>query len=112
MKGEKHLLILENAEHEMASGIRVLLSTMGTFLRSLAVGNSDFKRPKFEQHFDNATGKITVTIPKQSAKLKSVRLAHGETFSDKMRDFRWLTIEPEGGCHWPLIPIPQPHHDN
>ena len=36
-----------------------------------------------------------------------MRLAHAETFSDKLRDFRWLIEAPEGGCSWPWIPIPQ-----
>jgi PhoPQ-activated pathogenicity-related protein len=52
LKGEKHLLILENAEHEMVSGIRVLLSTWGTWLRSVAAGKSAESRPSFEQSFD------------------------------------------------------------
>ena len=36
LKGEKHLLIIPNAEHSMASGIYTLLSTIGTFFRSIA----------------------------------------------------------------------------
>jgi len=65
MKGEKHLLIVPNAEHSLATGLYTLCSTMGTYLRSVAAGHSSDQRPTFEQSYDNETGAITVTIPKQ-----------------------------------------------
>ena len=68
LQGEKHLLIIPNAEHSMATGLYTLLSSIGTFLRSIAHGHTAEQRPTFDQHFDNVTGEITVTIPKEHIK--------------------------------------------
>ena len=40
LKGEKHLVILPNAEHSLATGLFTLLSSMGTFMRSIASGHT------------------------------------------------------------------------
>ena len=36
LKGEKHLLIVQNSEHSMITGLYTVLSSMGTFVRSIA----------------------------------------------------------------------------
>jgi PhoPQ-activated pathogenicity-related protein len=46
LKGEKHLIIVPNSEHSMATGIYQSLSAMGTFVRSLAAGKTS--RPTFD----------------------------------------------------------------
>jgi len=37
--GEKNLLITPNAEHSLASGIWLVISSLGTFVRSIASGH-------------------------------------------------------------------------
>lgn len=73
------MLIIPNAEHSMASGLYTLLSSMGAYLRSIAAGHTAEQRPNFTQHFDNATGQITVTVPKGAPKVKKVKISYGET---------------------------------
>jgi hypothetical protein len=48
----------------MATGLYTLLSSLGTFMRSIASGHPAELRPTYEQSFNNVTGEITVTIPK------------------------------------------------
>jgi len=59
--GEKHLLIVPNSEHTMATGIYQTLAAVGTFVRSIATGK-DF-RPNFEYKFSSGDGSLTVKIP-------------------------------------------------
>lgn len=62
LKGEKHLLIKPNSEHSLATAIYQVLSSMGTFVRSISSGKT--LRPSFEHEFDPETGKISVIIPR------------------------------------------------
>jgi PhoPQ-activated pathogenicity-related protein len=40
MPGEKHLLISPNTEHVCITGLPTILSTLGTFMRSVGAGHS------------------------------------------------------------------------
>ena len=62
LKGEKNLLIAQNCEHSMATGVYALVNDASSFVRSVASGHT--VRPKFSHVYDNHTGEITVTIPK------------------------------------------------
>jgi PhoPQ-activated pathogenicity-related protein len=90
-KGEKHLMIANNAEHSMATGIVELLQSLGCFAKSLFLNGT---RPSFDWDLDLAKGAITVRIPKTTAHSKVV-LRHAHTTSLKRRDFRWVAL-PDG----------------
>jgi PhoPQ-activated pathogenicity-related protein len=62
MKGEKHLLIKPNSEHSLATAIYQVLSSMGTFVRSIAAGKTE--RPTFTHQYNPETGELSVTIPR------------------------------------------------
>jgi PhoPQ-activated pathogenicity-related protein len=63
LKGEKHLLIVQNSEHSLSTAIPELLPALGTVIRSIAQGNDEASRPSFDYTYNNKTGAISVTIP-------------------------------------------------
>jgi len=93
-----------NAEHSMITGIPDVLTAASTFARSIAAGKSE--RPSFD--YSHSNGQITVTIPEDGPKPKSVVLRHAETFSSLRRDFRWavLASDDNKNCSLPWLPIP------
>jgi len=86
--GEKHLMIANNAEHSMATGIVELLQTLGCYAKSLFLNGT---RPTFDWSLDLSKGAITVRIPPGTAHGKVV-LRHGHTMTTKRRDFRWVAL--------------------
>lgn len=107
--GEKHLLIAPNAEHSLATGLKTVLQTMGSFIRSLSMNHTIDQRPVFEHQFVQETGEIVVKVPPQSARLKRVSLSYAETLQSVRRDFRWIvqgSTDSPKPCQWPLIPVP------
>ena len=74
LEGEKHLIIVPNSEHSMATGIYQSLSSMGTFVRSLAAGKTS--RPTFDYEYNSDTGELSVVIPKDQVKPVKVILKH------------------------------------
>ena len=62
LQGEKHLIIMPNSEHSLATGIYGALSAMGTFIRSLASGITE--RPNFDYQYSPDSGELSVSIPK------------------------------------------------
>lgn len=64
LKGEKHLLIMPNSEHSLATGIYGVLESIGTFVRSVAGGKTEAQRPTFSYQYDAETGQLSVTVPK------------------------------------------------
>ena len=60
--GEKHLSIIPNSEHSMTTGLYEAVSLLSTWTRSFAAGKTD--RPTFDFKYNNITGEITVTVPK------------------------------------------------
>ena len=106
MKGEKHLLIKPNSEHSMATAIYQCLSSMGTFVRSIAAGKAE--RPSFTHHYNPETGELSVTIPRDQEQPEKVMLRHSETLTTLRRDFRWAVqkgsdTQPE--CKFPYIDL-------
>lgn len=62
LTGEKHLTIINNAEHSLATGIPEVLVTLSNAIRSIAVGHQAAARPSFTHSVDNTTGAITVKV--------------------------------------------------
>ena len=106
--GENRLLIIPNSDHGLSTGMHDLLSTSSTFMRSIAEGKTE--RPSFEYTHDD--GVITVTIPQDGPKPKSVMLRHAETFSSTKRDFRWTVLGSEDNnyCSSPWTSMAGDHH--
>lgn len=50
LEGEKHIFILPNAEHSLATGLFRALNAIGTFISSVASGNSG--RPSIDYSYD------------------------------------------------------------
>jgi PhoPQ-activated pathogenicity-related protein len=113
--GETHLIISPNSEHSLTTAIPNVLSSAGVFIRSIASGKTSEDRPTFD-YFKNEDDEksITVTIPEQyQSMVKSVSLRHAETFSSKIRDFRWVTLASEDNknCSLPWISVPKDQED-
>lgn len=108
--GEKHLTIMPNTEHSMATGMYEAVSLISTLYRSIAAGKTSNDRPRFDFQYDNDTGEITLTVPKDQTQPKTVELRHTQTLSKERRDFRWAVevnnfSMPE--CDFPYIPLPK-----
>lgn len=84
--GEKHLMIAQNAEHSMATGIVELVKALSCFASSVFRNGA---RPEFTWVADLVQGTITVKIPDQFVKGAKVVLRHATTLSSTRRDFRW-----------------------
>jgi len=106
-EGETHLVILPNAEHVLATNLPGALSSITSFIKSVASGNK--KRPTFDYHHNNATGELSVTIPEEFRdQLEGVYFRHAETLSSVRRDFRFVRqannhTEP---CNYPWFKLP------
>jgi PhoPQ-activated pathogenicity-related protein len=68
LKGEKHLAIMPNSEHSLATGIFKVLSSVGSFVRSLAAKHTANDRPDFSYQYNPETGELGVTIPEKHSK--------------------------------------------
>lgn len=109
LTGESHLLLADNAEHSLATGLPEVLDTIGAMIGSIASGITSAQRPSFTYTVDEATGEISVHIPKGVVHGKVV-LRHAETLQAERRDFRWVRLASErtGNCTLPDIPLPKP----
>ena len=102
LPGETKLLVVPNSEHSMATGLPEVVTTLSSFVASVAadhhtttaVEESKVERPAFTFTSNNVTGEITVTLTK-GAKPSEVYLRHAQTLSDKRRDFRWVRLANE-----------------
>lgn len=109
LTGEKHLLIVPNSEHSLASGIPEIIKCMTAFFSSIAHGQTVAQRPSFDYKYDNRTGSLSVSFP-EGVEHGKVVLRHAQTISDKRRDFRWIRLatnesgDPE--CKLPQVKIP------
>jgi hypothetical protein len=74
LEGEKHLCILSNAEHSLATGLFRGINTIGTFISSVIQGKTN--RPYIDYQYDPVTGDLSVIVPKEF-KPTSVKLRHG-----------------------------------
>lgn len=106
LTGEKHLYIVQDTEHSLATGIVELLPALSTFVASIAHGKTE--RPNFDYKYDPSTGALSVTITHGVP--KSVRLWQSHTLQNQRRDFRWVRLasEANGLCKLPDIPLPKP----
>jgi hypothetical protein len=107
LTGEKHLLIVPNSEHSLATGIPEVLETISSFAKSVALGHTG--RPSFDYSRSNETGAVTVTIPKEHMKGAKVVLRHSSTLQSERRDFRWVrSAVPASSCKLPDIKLKKP----
>lgn len=90
-KGEKHLMIANNAEHSMATGILELLGSLGNYANAMF---KNVARPNFTWDLDLENGVITVTIP-EGVPHGQVVLRTAPTLNLKRRDFRWFVKAEE-----------------
>lgn len=103
--GEKHLMIANNAEHSMATGIFELVASLGNYVKSVFTGGT---RPEFTWKLDLDKGIINVNIPPQFQNGTKVVLRTAPSLSVKRRDFRWFvkaetSKEGKASCHFPDI---------
>lgn len=106
--GETHLLIVQDSEHSLATGIPEVISSLSAAVESVAIG---YKRPTFSYSRDKTTGQLSVTIPAEhAAQIDKVVLRHAETISDVRRDFRWVRLSGNDTtpCKAPEIPLKKP----
>lgn len=75
IKGEKHLLIAPNTEHFMATGVWDIMSSMASNIRSVMMGRDN--RPTFSYAYDEETGGLTVTVPRDLVQPFMVSMRHG-----------------------------------
>jgi len=109
MKGETHLLIAQNSEHSLATGLPEVLSCMSTFARSIAIGQGETQRPSFDYTFNGTEGSIRV-VPRGSLKPSKVVMRHSQTISSERRDFRWIRASNNDTekCTLPNIHLKKP----
>ena len=101
MQGEKHLLMLQNAEHTLATGVLELVPAMQGFLAHVATGAPKPQLTWTRTHtggWGNATDTATITAW-TNVKPHKVLMHHAKTLNGKARDFRLITGIPPGGCH-------------
>jgi PhoPQ-activated pathogenicity-related protein len=113
LEGEKHLYIVPNTEHGLATGLFRAVNAIGTFMSSVISGKTG--RPTIDYTYDRETGELSVIVP-EGLKPDSVKMWHGMTFSKERRDFRWIVnanniskIDPD--CKFPYLSIPTKSHD-
>jgi len=107
LQGEKHLSIMPNSEHQLTTGMYGAISSLGTFMRSLAKGTEE--RPSFDYQYNPETGELSVTVPKDKPQPEHVYLRHAQTMSTVRRDFRWVVASnnfTQLDCKFPYIPLP------
>ena len=102
LKAEKHMLMIENAEHSMATGVLTLAKGVSGFINSLIFNTP---RPDFAWTIDSTSGRLTLTAKDKPAK---VTLMYAETVPSKpnRRDFRMIKGNtPAAPCEPPAIKI-------
>ena len=105
-----HLLIAQNSEHSLATGIPEVLPAISVLWHSVASGQPPAMRPQFEYEGPSAIdGALHVTVPRSRPPSKVV-LYHAETLQSERRDFRWVRLanNQTGLCKLPDIPLPKP----
>ena len=107
MPGEMNLLMVQNAEHSMATGVLEVVQATSAFI--LAIQNG-YARPNYTWSIDEATGNITVSTPVTPTKVKVWSGLSALGISEGKRDFRWAAINATpcpvsvfGACLRPII---------
>ena len=87
MAGEKHFLMVPNAEHSEATGVLELLPAITTFYNAVA---NHRVRPEFDWVISPSGNEIAVNIKTTPPgyKLKGVHMWHATTCNSERRDFR------------------------
>ena len=109
-EADLHLLIAQNSEHSLATGIPEVLPALSVFLSSIAHGHPPSRRPSFEfEGPDPEDGTMTLAVPMARAPSK-VTLFHAETLQSERRDFRWVRLASNatGLCKLPDVPLSKP----
>jgi len=101
-KGEKHLMIANNAEHSMATGVLELLGSLGNYASSVFKNGT---RPQFTWDMDTQNGVITVNIP-EGVKHGKVVLRTAPTLNLQRRDFRWFVKAETNAKGKPTCKLP------
>lgn len=106
VQGNKHLLILANAEHSLITGIPELVPALTEFL--LKVDRKETISP-LKVFYNKSDGSLFARIP-AGAKVKEVSLRYAVTLQSKLRDFRWVRLAnaQNGECYFPEIKLSQP----
>jgi hypothetical protein len=106
LQGDKFLLIAQDAEHSLATGIPEVLETLANVVSTIGAKQV---LPSFTQTYDAATGEISVTIPADVPHGKVV-LRHATTLQSKLRDFRWVRLASNdtAPCTLPGVPLNPP----
>jgi len=106
--GETHLLIVQDSEHSLATGVPEVVSSLSAALESVA---ANVTRPTFDYSYNNKTGELEVTIPDEfAAQVDQVRLFHTQTHSAERRDFRWVRHASNEStlCKFPGVALAKP----
>ena len=109
-EADLHLLIAQNSEHSLATGIPEVLPALSVFLHSIASGHTPEMRPQFEYEGPGRLdGRLAVTVPRARPPSKVV-LFHAETLQSERRDFRWVRLANNvtGPCVLPGLPLQKP----
>lgn len=94
MTDPKHMLMVPNAEHSLATGILEILPAVASFMGDVVAGKQK-EIPTYTWEINNSTGEITVVT---SAVPKSVHVWHAYTCNSERRDFRVLNIDDPCTC--------------
>eukprot|EP00817_Percolomonadidae_sp_ATCC50343_P000466 CAMPEP_0117426118 /NCGR_PEP_ID=MMETSP0758-20121206/6284_1 /TAXON_ID=63605 /ORGANISM="Percolomonas cosmopolitus, Strain AE-1 (ATCC 50343)" /LENGTH=558 /DNA_ID=CAMNT_0005211071 /DNA_START=153 /DNA_END=1829 /DNA_ORIENTATION=+ len=104
MAGEKHLMVVQNAEHALFTGLLDVIPGIVAYMRSFMEKKP---RPQVSWSIDYNTNTITV---KASKKPSSIVIWHSTTCQDKRVDFRLISgykpcpwFEVKGLCAQPAI---------
>ena len=101
LPGETLRLMIQNAEHTMATGVLELLPGLWGFYVSLM---QDVPRPSFTWDIAPGTGDITITVDASPVLPSKVTLWDSTTLNTTRRDFRLVQGDtPINPCHW--IPV-------
>lgn len=88
LPGETYRLMIQNAEHSMATGVLELVPAIGGFINTFIHNQV---RPSLDWSIAPGTGVITLEIDSTVATPKEVKLWHATTPSHDRRDFRLVT---------------------
>ena len=106
MEGETHLLMIQNAEHSMATGVIEIVKAISGFANALF---SNLTRPSMKWDMTSNATHGTISVTTSEAPLE-VFVRYADTLDDKRRDWRLVTgpenctgIVTKGVCLHPVL---------
>jgi PhoPQ-activated pathogenicity-related protein len=103
LEGETYRLMIQNAEHSMATGIPELVPGIIGFYNTLLHGQN---RPSLDWSIAPGSGDITLEVDATVLTPKEVKLQHATTFGAERRDFRLIKGDtPADPCHFIKVSI-------